>query len=74
MSHQHSKDWDLAEAKLRETRGEPTSMSMYRYSVGKKDCIEGRESCVDHEDYLRGYADQYAAEQTASAQSREELK
>ncbi len=74
MTHSHKKDWDLAEAKLRKARGEPTSMSIYKYSLGKKDCAAGKEPQHVNAYYIEGYAEQYEREQVADAQSREELK
>jgi hypothetical protein len=76
MSHQHSKDWDLAEAKLRENhnKAHKDELVKYRYELGEEHCRAGAKPCSVNEDYLHGYNDQYAAEQTASAQSREELK
>jgi len=76
MTHHHSKDWDLAEAKLRENydKAHMAELVQYRYELGKADCSVGTKPTNVNKDYLHGYNDQYAAEQAASALSREELK
>lgn len=72
MTHSHKKDWDLAEAKLRKKHDSSQAMVEQRYALGVSHCVEGIPPTNQNADYLEGYGNQYAYEQSASAQSGEE--
>lgn len=68
MTHPHKKDWDLAEAKLHKARDNSEEMVAYRYNLGVEHCVQGLKPTNQNYDYLRGYGDQYAHEQSASSE------
>jgi|GEM_PF-4064487 len=70
MTHSHKKDWDLAEAKLRKAHDSSEEMVAYRYNLGVEHCTQGLKPTNQNHDYLRGYGDQYAYEQAASAEDK----
>lgn len=69
MRHHNSREWDLAEAKLRKRHDSSKAMVEQRYALGVSHCVEGIPPTNQNADYLEGYGNQYAYEQSASAQS-----
>jgi hypothetical protein len=70
MRHANSKQWDKQEATLR-TRHDARQAPV-RYALGVEHCANGNQPTCKNGDYLRGYADQYATEQSATNLSEQQ--
>jgi len=68
MPHHNKENWDLQEANLFNAYLNSDEMKASRYDLGVEHCEKGIQPTNHDADYLNGYGDQYAREQSASAE------